>query len=541
MLKRLPSLLRNLFRRQQMERELDSELRAYVDLLAADNARRGMQTDEARRAALLEMGGLTQVKELTRDVKAGAFFDTFRQDARYAVRVLRKSPGFFAVAVITLSLGVGATAALFSVVDAVLLRSLPFSDADRLAWVAEVNESGHPMAVSYPDFRDWQEQSKSFEAMAGYGDDDTSISTGETATRTHFALVTRDFFRVLGVEPSIGRGFVAAEHKRGAAIAVVISDRLWRGLFGADPHVTGRTLKIVGGIPALVVGVMPPAFAFPNQTDVWTPAEIDNQGAESRTAHNYRVIARLRPGISFTQATGDVGAISRRIKHEFPSPYQAKDAQAISLAEHLVGPVKPVLLTLFAAVGIVLLIVCVNIASLLSARGAARRAELSIRSALGAARGRLIRQLTVESLVLAAAGCMGGILIAFWAIRAIKLFVPESIPRIETAGMDWRVLLFAALISLGSAFLFGLIPAWSAVRIDLNDAVKQVSHQHTAGRGARRGGNLLVVTEIALAFMLLVGAGLLVRSFERLRHESAGLSAQCAHGESDVSSRFARR
>lgn len=521
---RLRSSFRNFFRRAQMERELDSELLAYIELLTSQNIRSGMSSNAARRAALLELGGVTQVKEQIREAKAGAFLDSLRQDTRYAIRVLRKSPSFFAVSVITLALGVGVTTALFSIVDAVLLRSLPYPDANRLAWIAEINESGNPMSVSYPDFKDWRQQNKSFESIAGYEADETSISTSDAASRTRLALVTQDFFKVLGVPPVSGREFAPDEHKIGAPPLLVIADQLWHGLFGGDPHVIGRRVKIVGGVPAIVIGVMPPGFDFPDKTQVWTQAELTNEGLESRTAHNFRVIGRLRQGIGFRQATNDVNAISRRIKQEYPSPYQAKGGEAISLQERLVGSVKPALLTLFAAVGLVLLIVCVNVASLLVARGTARSRELAIRGALGAGRGRLIRQLTVESLILAAGGGASGILLAFWAIRAIKLFVPSNIPRIETAGINLQVFLFAALISAGCALLFGLIPAWSAVRVDVNTAVKEVSQQHTASRSLRRGGNLLVVSEIALAFMLLVGAVLLVRSFEHLRHETTGFN-----------------
>ena len=522
MLRWLLSSFRNLFRREVVEQELDSELRAYLALLTQENSERGMPEEEARRAAILQMEGMQQVKERIRDVRAGAFLDTVAQDVRYAVRVLRNSPSFFAVAVVTLALGVGVMTALFSIVDAVLLKALPFPKPERLAWIAEMTEIGHPMAASYPDLQDWRQQSRCFEAIAGYGDDDAALSTGDTAVRVHFALVTQDFFKVLGIWPAKGRDFSPEEHRPGAAPLVVISDRLWRGLLGSDPHVIGRTVKLMGGIPATVIGVMPSGFAFPSETEVWTQAEIFNEGLTSRTAHNFWVIGRLTRNRSLRQGAEELGAMSRRIKREFPSAYQAADAEAIPLQEHLEGSIKPALLTLFAAVSLVLLIVCVNIASLLLARGAARSKELAVRCALGAGRGRLVRQLSVESLILGAAGGTGGLLLAFWTVRLIKLFVPANVPRIETAGLDWTVVLFAACVSFGAALLFGAAPAWSAAQVDVNDAVKEVSQQHTGSRSLRRNGSVLVTSEIALAFMLLVSAGLLVRSFARLRSEKAG-------------------
>jgi predicted permease len=293
-------------------------------------------------------------------------------------------------------------------------------------------------------------------------------------------------------------------------------------MFGSSPGILGRTVKLLGGIRCTIIGVMPSGFDFPMHTQLWTTAELFNEGLQERTAHNFQVAGKLKPGIPISIAQRDISAIARRIKIQFPGTYQASDAQVISLRDRLAGTFKGSLFTLLAAVGFVLLIVCVNVANLLLARGAARAHELAIRGALGACRARLIRQLVVESLALAIAGGVAGITLAWWTLHIFKSFVPVNIPRIETVNIDSHVLAFAALISILSALLFGIVPAFAAAGIDVNETLKRTPTQHTATRGTRRIGSLLVISEIALAFMLLVGTGLLVRSFERLRHQPAG-------------------
>ena len=376
------------------------------------------------------------MKEQTSEIRAAAYLETLLQDLRYAARVFRKSPGFFAVAVVTLGLGIGATTALFSIVNAVLLRSLPFPDADRLASLAEVNDEGGASHVSYLDFDDWRTQNRSFEYLAAYGDGDSNISSGNSAVRAHVALVTQDFFKVFGAKPIIGRDFAPSEHRPGAAISVLISDAVWRGMYASTPNILGLTIKLLGGIQCTIIGVMPPGFNFPESTQLWATAELTNEGLQSRTAHNFAVVGKLKPGVPISVAQQDIGSISRRIKRQFPGVYQAKDAQVLSLRDRMVGSIKPALWTLLAAVGFVLLIVCVNVANLLLARGSARAYELAIRGALGAARGRLIRQLIIESIALAAAGGAAGLVLAWWSLRILKFFVPTNVPRIETVAID---------------------------------------------------------------------------------------------------------
>lgn len=522
---RFRSFLRNIFRNREVEGDLDAELRSYVDLLAEENEQRGLTPAAARRDALVALGGLTQVKEQMREVRAGAFFETILQDVRYAGRVFRRSPGFFVVVASTLALGIGITTALFSIVNAVLLRALPYPDAGRLASLAEVNENGHPMPVSYPDFQDWRTQNHSFQYMAAYGDTDSTVSNGVSASRIHMAMVTADFFKIFGTSPVIGRAFSAAEHRIGTPPSVLISDSLWRGMFGSAPGVLGRTIKLFGGIPSTVIGVMPPGFDFPESSRLWTTAELSDEGMQSRTAHNFEVVGKLRAAVPLAVAQQDVGAIARRIKANFPGTYQGKDAQVISLHEHLAGSVKPSLLTLLAAVGCVLLIVCVNVANLLLARGVARARELAIRGALGAGRGRLIRQLAIESLALAVVSGLAGVIFAWCTLHILKFVVPLSIAPIEAVTIDRTVLVFAALVSILSSLLFGVVPAFVASRIDVNETLKQTSAQHTAAGKTRRIGNVLVVSEVALAFVLLIGTGLMLRSFEQMRRQPAGFDS----------------
>ncbi len=520
----LRSTFRNLFRQAEVERDLDAELRAYLDMLTEENIRSGMTAAEARRSASLQLGGLTQVKEQTRDARAGMFVETLVQDLRYAGRVFRRSPGFFAVAVLTLAMGIGFTTALFSIVNAVLLRSLPYPDAGRLVFLAAVNEEGGSSRVSYPDFDDWRTQNHSLESAAAYGETEASIGNGEVAVMTHVALVTQDFFRTFGALPAMGRDLTPDEHRPGAATSVLISDGLWQSMFGGTPGILGRTVKLLGGIRCTVIGVMPPGFNFPGNSQLWASAELINEGLHERTAHNFWVVGKLKPGVSVLAAQQEIGAIERRIKRQFPGTYQSKDARANSLRDRLVGSMRSPLFTLLGAVGFVLLIVCVNVANLLLARGATRAHELAIRGALGAARSRLIRQLTIESLALAFVGGTAGVALAWWSLRVLKFFVPVNLPRIETVNMDGRVLAFAALVSVLCGLLFGVIPAFAAARGEVHETLKEASLQHTATRKARRIGNLLVVSEIALAFMLLVGTGLLVRSFGELRRQPAGFN-----------------
>src|SRR5271165_3235733 len=329
-------------------------------------------------------------------------------------RALFRSPSLTVIAVLTVALGVGAGASLFSVVKAVLLNPLPYPEADRVAWIAEVNDGGQQTQVAFRNFLDWREQNHSFATLAAYEFGPTTVVGDDLPQSTHAAIVTQDFFTVLGASPNIGRTFSHTDQQEGAAQTAIVSYGLWQRAFGRDPAVIGRSIRLAG-VEATVIGIMPDGFSFPDKAELWLPMyALGDPGVSLRTGHNWRAVGRLRPGVSWTRAQNDIGVIERRIKREHPSPFQSKDAVVVPLQEHIVGPVRPALLMLFGAVGFLLLIVCVNVANLLLVRLAARTRELAVRTAMGAGRGRLIRLLLGESMLLALAGGALGILIAAW-------------------------------------------------------------------------------------------------------------------------------
>jgi predicted permease len=427
------------------------------------------------------------------------------------------------ISILTVGLGVGAGTALFSVVKAVLLNPLPFPDPNRLAWVAEVAESGRQMQVAQANFKDWQSQNRSFSKMAAFGAGPVNAGGGDFPERTYGAEVTQDFFDVMGIRPVLGRAFDPAEQKFRAAGTVILGDGLWRRAYGGDPRILGRIIKLMGQ-PFSVIGVMPPGFEYPNRSELWIAA-----GAffdfPSRTAHNFRVVGRLRPGVTIEQAQADIGAISRRLKQEYPSPFMAKDAAVVGLRLQMVGEVRPALLMLFGAVVFLLLIVCVNVANLLMVRLTTRVHEISVRVALGAGRLRLFRQLLVESLTLAGAGGGLGLLLAFWSMDLLRVLLPADLPRIGDIRIDGWVIAFALGISAATGILFGVLPSWRASTLNVNEALKAASRAATAGRGAHRVQASLVISEVCLSLVLVAGAGLLANSFWKLRSVNPGFEA----------------
>jgi putative ABC transport system permease protein len=442
---------------------------------------------------------------------------------RHALRSLRRAPALSLISILTVALGVGAGTALFSVVKAVLLNALPYPRPDQLAWIAEVNEADRPIQVPLANFEDWQRQSHSFTAMTAFGEGPVNAGGGDAPERTYGAEVTQDFFDVIGITPKLGRTFEPAEQKFRAPGVVILGDGLWRRAYGADPRILGRKIKLMGQ-PFTVIGVMPPGFDYPNGSELWIAANAFFS-AQSRTAHNFRVVGRLRPGTTIEQAQSDVAAISRRLKQQYPSPFMAKDAAVVSLARHIVGEVRPTLLMLFGAVGFLLLIVCVNVANLLMVRMTTRVREISVRVALGAGRLHLFRQLLAESLTLAAAGGALGLLAAFWSMDLLRVFLPADLPRLAEIRIDGGVIAFALAISAMTGILFGVLPAWRASRLNVNDALKAASRSATAGRRAHRVQGALVVSEVCLSLVLVAGAGLLANSFAKLRAVNPGFSS----------------
>jgi len=438
------------------------------------------------------------------------------------LRSLARVPSLTAISILTVALGVGAGTALFSVVKAVLLNPLPYADPGRLAWLAEINDHGRPMQVAFQNFLDWRGANRSFSAMGAYEEGPAIVSGSDVPQSTFGAAVTDDFFRVMGTNAIIGRTFSHDEQVMGGAFAVVIGYDLWQRAFGGSRSILGRSIHLLGMAP-VVVGIMPPGFSYPGKAELWMPeTAFGDPGLGVRTGHNWRVVGRIKPGIQMEQAQADIGTIERGIKEHYPSPFQGKDAVVISLSSHVAGEVRQPLLLLFGAVGFLLLIVCVNVANLLLVRVTARARELAVRAALGAGRRHLIRQMMTESLLLAVAGGICGVLLAGWSMDLLRVLLPADMPRAAEISIDAGVIGFALVVSAAAGLMFGLLPAWRASAINVNDALKAGSRTATAGKRSQRTQAALVISEACLSLVLVAGAGLLVRSFWNLRSINPG-------------------
>jgi putative ABC transport system permease protein len=443
--------------------------------------------------------------------------DEMFQDLRYGARMLRKNPGFTFVAALTLSLGIGANTAIFSVVNAVLLRSLPYRDPDRLVMVNYSRSRAPNDFVLAAEFLELRDQAKSFEQIAAYRFDTADLTGAGEPERLDACFVSADLFTTLGVAPALGRAFTPAEDTADGAQAVILSDGLWRRRFGGDPHVMGRTLTL-GAQSRTVIGIMPPGFRFAGEADLWLPLALNVAEQLSRKQSvRVKVIARLKPGVTSEAARADLSVILDRQRQAFPqfySRYGNVSVAVIGLNESLVGNVRLGLLALFGAVLFVLLIACANVANLLLARSAARQKEMAIRAAVGAGRWRLVRQSLTESLLLSSAGGLAGLLLAKWGVKVIVAFSPDWIARIEESRLDGRVFGFTCLVALLTSLLAGLLPALQASKTDVNETLKAQSSR--SPRGGRRTMPTLMITELALSLVLLVGAGLMIKSFLRL-------------------------
>jgi putative ABC transport system permease protein len=455
---------------------------------------------------------------------------TFWQDLRYGARMLMKNPGFSLIAALTLTLGIGANTAIFSVINVVLLKPLPYAEPDRLVAVWEVRHDGRRGSASYPNFADWRAQNQVFERIAIYRDSAMALTGGGEPTNLRAVITTPDLFPLLNARPQLGRVFLPDEEKAGSRV-VVLGHGAWRKYFGADPNLVGKQIKL-NGRDFSVVGVMPAGFNFPveaEQTDLWVSAAISSERDdpkeeslnEQRGAHVYDSIARLKPGVTLAAAQTDLETVMGRLRAQYPDEVGGDHTAMRPYLTDLVGDVERALLVLFAAVGVVLLIACANVASLLLARAIGRQREIAVRAALGASWGRIVRQLLTESLLLAAVGGTVGLLLATWGVDLLKALSPADLPRMHDVRLDGRVLMFTLLVSLLTGLLFGLIPALRAARADLNEALKEGGR---GGEGSRRNRlrSALVVAEVASAMTLLVGAGLLINSFVRLQRVNLG-------------------
>jgi putative ABC transport system permease protein len=522
LLVKVRSLLRNLFLSRRVEADLDQEVNSHLEMLTEENIRAGMSREEAQRAARIELGGIEQVKEQVREEGLGNWLHSVLSDCRYGLRQLRKNPGATTVMVLTLALAIGATTAIFSVVYGVLLRPLPYTDANRIMAVFEVNSKGTWSRVADPNFDDFRDQNRSFQAIAKYVDNTASVSGTSQATRTTVAGVSPDFLKVFGVQPILGRDFSASDAKKGAGPTLLVSYGYWRQYLGSSPDLSQSHLKIDGAAYS-VIGVLPAGFHFPPEVDLWLPADLDGENP-SRTSHNYNAAGRLRDGVTVEQANGDISAIARRI-HDTSSEqgdYLLKDGIVVPLQDSITGKARPALLVLLGAVGFLLLVACANVANLLLAQASVRERELAIRSALGAARGRLIRQFLTEAFLLSLVGGGLGVLGAFWGVAGLVALAPQNLPRLESVSISIPVLVFAFLLSTAVAAGLGAFTAARATSGELRKGLVEGGRGQAGSQGSQRVGRLIVAAQIAITLVLVVGAGLLGRSLMKVLEVNPG-------------------
>jgi putative ABC transport system permease protein len=521
-------LVDTLFKRRQMEGEMSEELKFHLDSRAQDLVNSGLSPAEAMRQARLEFGGMEGYKEQCREARGTNYWDEVRRNVLYATRMARKSRGFTALVIVVLALGIGVNASIFSVVNAALLRPLPYREPGKLVTIGETRaqfDVPNPDS-SYPDYVDWTRQAQSFESIAGYSGDGATFTGAGAPEMLDVGRVTANFFSTLGVKPALGRDFVAADDLTDGPKIVMVSYRFWKEHLGSNANVIGEVLHLDGEGYA-IIGVLPSQFEFApmDSPPVWVPLRPNHELAARRNLRWMHAIARPRNGVSSAQAFAEMRAITARLALAYPQEDGAVRLQMGALREQIVGQVRPLLLILFGAVSLVLLIACANVANLLLSRGTARKREIAVRMALGASRGQLIRQFLTESLLLALAGGALGLLASPWCVSLMVRGIPKdqlaSMPYLSSVHIDPAVLAFTFLIAAGTALVFGLAPALDLSRADMNQNLKEEA-RGSAGSGASRLRSVLVVAELSLALMLLVGAGLLLKSVTALFHADPG-------------------
>ncbi|MBC8165542.1 MAG: ABC transporter permease, partial [Bryobacteraceae bacterium] len=518
--------LLNLTSGPRLDQRIDDELAFHIAEKVDELIESGISEREANRVAMQQFGNYLLQRERTRDMDVVGWLETVGKDLRYAMRMLLLNPGFTTVAVLTLALGIGANVSLFSVVNALFLRPPSYLEPDRLVVAWESTARGKDTLVSAPNFNDWRERNSVFSDMAMFQMSGFNIVSETEARPVAGARASASLFRLLGVEPLLGRTPTTEEEQTGKDRVVVLSESLWRAHFGGDRAAVGKSIRM-NGEPYTVIGVMPAEFHFPTRgSEVWVPIGL-NDNDRDRSSHSFQVAARLKPRVSLTQASAEMDRIGKNLAREYPVENQDATVVLVSLPESGTAGFRQVFAALLGAVAFVLLIAAANVANLLLARGESRRREMALRGALGAGAGRMARQLLTESLLLAALGCAAGLLIARLSIRLLATLLPGNVKfvpfrDVELLAIDWRVFLFAVLISFTAALIFGLAPVIQAFRADINEALKQGGRSTSSGSG--RLSHSLIAAEVALALVVLTGAGLLARSVAVLLGVDPGLN-----------------
>jgi putative ABC transport system permease protein len=517
----------------KVDQEFTDELQAHLDLLIEENIQRGLEPEDARRAAQIRLGGMTQLTETNRELRGLPMIETFWQDTRFATRMLRKNPGFTAIAGLTLALGIGANTAIFSVVYATLFKPLPYPHSEQLfnVFQQQTKDTSIQTGWSYANLEDLRRQSTAFVELAGAQQHQLTLTGRGEPSVINTSVVTPELFYLFEVQPIAGRQFTAEDGKPGAPAVVILSENLWRGTFGANPGIVGSSINL-DKQPYTVVGIMPSAFRFPqiSQADqVWIPLVHDplfESWMPRRGGHWLQVTGRLKPGVTLAQAQAELNGIATNLAAQYPADDADWDIRTVPLRVLLVGNVRTGLLVLLGAVGVVLLIACANIANLLLARATSRAREIAVRATLGAGRARIIRQLISESAVLGLLGGVAGIALAYTGVQALTTLLPPSLPQVNPIRVDYLVLAFALVLSLLASTGFGLAPAFFAANSNLQCSLREGGGRSGESARSRRARRVLAAVEIALAMVLLVAAGLLLRSFGKLLAVSPGFDVQ---------------